>query len=53
MLYQLTYASRVSKILGPSDIKDIIQTSKRNNQAKGITGMLCLANGIFFAATRR
>lgn len=47
MLYQLTYASRVSKILGPSDIKDIIQTSKRNNQAKGITGMLCLTNGIF------
>jgi hypothetical protein len=47
MLYQLTYASRVAKALGPSDIKDIIQASKHNNHAKGITGILCLANGIF------
>jgi hypothetical protein len=47
MLSQLTYASRVSHPLGPGDVKDIMQSSKRNNQAQGITGMLCLTNGIF------
>jgi hypothetical protein len=47
MLIQLTYASHTSRILGPSDVKDILQTSQRNNEAVGITGALCLANGIF------
>jgi hypothetical protein len=47
MLIQLTYASRVSGMLGPSDIKDILASSARNNKAAGVTGALCLANGIF------
>jgi hypothetical protein len=47
MLIQLTYASRCSRVLGPSDVKEILQTSQRNNSAVGITGALCLANGIF------
>lgn len=47
MLIQLTYASRTSRVLGPSDVKDILQTSQRNNSAVGVTGALCLANGIF------
>lgn len=47
MLFQLTYASRTSTILGPGDIKDILQSSSRNNVAVGVTGALCLANGIF------
>lgn len=47
MLIQLTYASRTTRILGPSDVKDILQTSQRNNAAVGVTGALCLANGIF------
>ena len=47
MLYQLTYASRTSTILGPGDVKDILQSSARNNLAAGVTGALCLANGIF------
>lgn len=47
MLIQLTYASRSAGTLGPSDVKDILQTSQRNNSAVGVTGALCLANGIF------
>jgi hypothetical protein len=46
MLIQLTYASRSAAILGPGDVKDILQSSARNNQAAGITGALCLSNGI-------
>lgn len=47
MLIQRTYASRTVAILGPGDVKDILQISARNNQAAGITGALCLSNGIF------
>lgn len=47
MLIQLTYASRPTRILGPADVKDILATSQRNNAAVGVTGALCLANGIF------
>lgn len=47
MLIQLTYASRSSRALGPADVKDILGTSQRNNAAVGVTGALCLANGIF------
>lgn len=47
MLVQLTYASRTANILGPGDVKDILRSSARNNVAVGVTGALCLANGIF------
>ena len=47
MLIQLTYASRVSSNLGPMDVKDILRSSQRNNEAIGVTGALCLSNGIF------
>jgi len=47
MLIQLTYASHSSRALGPADVKDILQASQRNNSAVGVTGALCLANGIF------
>ena len=47
MLIQLTYASRTSRTLGPSDIKDILSASQRNNTRLGVTGALCLNNGIF------
>lgn len=47
MLVQLTYASRATNTLGPGDVKDILQSSARNNQTAGITGALCLSNGIF------
>lgn len=47
MLIQLTYASRVTAQLGPMDIKDILASSIRNNATLGVTGSLCLSNGIF------
>ena len=47
MLIQLTYASRSAGILGPGDVKDILSSSGRNNGALGVTGALCLSNGIF------
>jgi hypothetical protein len=47
MLIQLTYASRTSGALGPGDVKDILASSKRNNNQAGVTGALCLNNGIF------
>ena len=47
MLIQLTYASRTSKTLAPGDLKAILEASQRNNARVGVTGALCLANGIF------
>lgn len=47
MLVQLTYASRTAGILGANDVKDILAASKRNNLLVGVTGALCLNNGIF------
>ena len=47
MLIQLTYASRISKMLAPDDLKGILAASQRNNQRVGITGALCLSSGIF------
>ena len=46
MLIRLLYASRARE-LGPLDVKDILECSRRNNQALGVTGALCLSNGIF------
>ena len=47
MLIQLTYASRVSKTLLPEDLNAILMASQRNNARVGVTGALCLTNGIF------
>src|SRR4051812_49758870 len=47
MLIQLIYASRAAPILGPADVKDILGASQRNNARLGVTGTLCLNNGIF------
>jgi hypothetical protein len=47
MLIQLTYASRTSKTLMPSDLGEILTASQRNNSRVGVTGALCLTNGIF------
>lgn len=46
MLIRLVYASR-TRNLGPMDVKDILESSRRNNAALGVTGALCLSNGIF------
>ena len=47
MLIQLTYASRCAHVLGPADVKNILSVSQRNNARLGVTGALCLNNGIF------
>ncbi|MES2975557.1 MAG: BLUF domain-containing protein [Pseudomonadota bacterium] len=47
MLIRLIYASRSKGSLTPIDIKDIVQTSQRNNAALGLTGALMMSNGIF------
>lgn len=47
MLIQLTYASRTSKTLVPGDLESILTSSRRNNMRAGVTGALCLTNGIF------
>lgn len=46
MLIRLIYASRARSI-SPDDVKEILKASRRNNAALGITGALCLSNGIF------
>jgi len=46
MLIRLMYASR-ARSMGPMDVKDILSSSRRNNLALGVTGALCLSNGIF------
>ena len=47
MLIQLTYASRTSRNITTDDLKEILVASQRNNARVGVTGTLCLANGIF------
>ena len=47
MLIQLTYASRTSRTISPADLTGILAASQRNNARVGVTGALCLANGIF------
>jgi Sensors of blue-light using FAD len=47
MLIQLTYASRTSSVFKNDDLASILKASQRNNARVGVTGALCLANGIF------
>lgn len=47
MLIQLTYASRTQGTITSADMRSILSASQRNNARVGVTGVLCLANGIF------
>jgi Sensors of blue-light using FAD len=47
MLIQLTYCSRTSATYTVGDMTRILAASQRNNARVGVTGALCLANGIF------
>ena len=40
MLIRLTYASRATSGVSSQPIRDILDSSQRNNPAKGLTGML-------------
>lgn len=47
MLVRLVYASRATAALTPNAFDEILATSRRNNPANGITGVLC-TNGYVF-----
>jgi len=50
VLVRLLYASKVSPNFGPMDMRDILESSRRNNVEDGITGLLIMADGFFFQA---
>jgi hypothetical protein len=47
MLVRLLYASRAKAPLAPEVIDAILQTSRKNNPAVGITGLLCHSGDVF------
>lgn len=46
-LYRLVYASTVGEGVGASQVRSILETSRRNNAALAVTGLLCFSSGIF------
>ena len=50
MLVRCLYASRATKVVGEGALDAILKQSRKNNPSRGITGMLCFANGIFVQA---
>ena len=48
LLYNVVYCSRATPGVGDADVAKIIATSRRNNPAQGITGLLVFGSGIFF-----
>ncbi|MDP5016175.1 BLUF domain-containing protein [Anabaena sp. UHCC 0187] len=46
-LYRLIYSSYAKSDLEYHDLKAIMQKSEKNNQAEGITGLLCYGDSIF------
>ena len=47
MLVRLTYVSRAVGIVAQPEMDAILQTSRKNNPANGITGVLCTNNYVF------
>jgi hypothetical protein len=47
MLVRCLYASRAAQPLTESLLNEILQQSRQNNPAMGITGMLCYARDVF------
>ena len=47
MLVRCLYASRAAAGTGAAILDEILVQSRRNNPAKGITGMLCVSNDVF------
>ncbi|WP_395685374.1 BLUF domain-containing protein [Aestuariivirga sp.] len=47
MLVRCVYASRASTDLSPAMIEDILERSRVNNPAQGITGILCHSGDVF------
>jgi hypothetical protein len=47
MMIRLLYASRAAQTLTPKMMDEILQTSRKNNPANGITGILCHSGEVF------
>ncbi len=47
MLVRCLYASRATVPLDPERVEAIIEQSRRNNPARGITGLLCFLDDVF------
>lgn len=47
-LYRLAYGSKVTGRLTKPDLKQILNTSIKNNAPAGISGLLCFTQGYFF-----
>lgn len=47
MLVRLTYTSRATDAMTPAAMETILTSSRKNNPANGITGVLCTNNYIF------
>ncbi len=50
MLVRLTYASRASHPVSAELIREILDSSQRNNPGQGLTGILCCNADIFLQA---
>lgn len=48
-MIRMIYASRITQ-LGSADVHDILNSSRRNNPALGLSGMLVFADGFFLQA---
>ena len=47
MLVRLLYASRAASALMPDTIENILAVSRKENPAKGVTGLLCYSGDMF------
>jgi hypothetical protein len=47
MLVRCLYASRARQPLMPATVDAIVEQSRRNNPARGITGLLCFVDDVF------
>ena len=47
MIVRCVYASRAASPLTPPMIEDILEKSRVNNPAHGITGLLCYSGDVF------
>ena len=47
-MYQVVYLSTAAQEYGKDELKRILEVSRRNNEADGVTGMLCYHQGNFF-----
>lgn len=48
MLYNVVYCSRATAEVDTAAVQRIIETSRRHNPERGITGLLVFGSGIFF-----